>query len=351
MTGTSGRVTIAEAPTEPHRGCVLVTGGAGYVGSHVCKQLALAGYTPVTYDSMGTGHASLVRWGPLEVGDVTDRARLDEVMRRYAPTAVLHFAAHAYVGESVRDPGRYYANNVGGSLALLASMVAHGVDALVFSSTCATFGTPTRLPITEDHAQAPISPYGASKAMVERILRDHDRAHGLRSVSLRYFNAAGADPDGETGELHVPETHLIPLVLEVAAGTLPAIDILGDDYPTPDGTCIRDYVHVTDLARAHVLALDHLGGGGPSTAFNLGTGRGASVLEVVEQVRAVTGAEIPVRVRSRRPGDPPELVAASGRAATELGWVPARSQLSDIVRDAWGWRGAQARVTRAPRSS
>ena len=322
-------------------GSVLVTGGAGYVGSHVCKRLAQAGYTPVTYDNLARGHRSLVRWGPFELGDVTDRAALDEVMRRHRPTAVIHLAAYAYVEESMHEPGRYYANNVGGSLTLLGSMVANGVDALVLSSTCATFGTPTRLPISEDHPQHPISPYGASKAMVERILCDFDRTHGLRSVALRYFNAAGADPEGETGERHDPETHLIPRVLEVAAGTRRVIEIFGDDHPTPDGTCVRDYVHVTDLAEAHVLALRALERGGPTTAYNLGTGAGVSVREIIEQVRLTTGAEVGVRIRPPRPGDPPTLVSASRRAATELGWQPARSSLATIVADAWRWHEAR----------
>jgi UDP-arabinose 4-epimerase len=324
---------------------VLVTGGAGYVGSHVCKLLARADYTPVTFDSLEHGHRSLVRWGPLEVGDLADRGRLDAVMRAYRPRAVLHFAAYAYVGESMRDPGRYYRNNVGGTLNLLDAMVGHEVAQLVFSSTCATFGIPQRTPIDEEHPQVPINPYGASKLMVERILRDYEAIHGLRSVALRYFNAAGADPDGEVGELHDPETHLIPLVLDAAAGTRPAVEVYGDDYPTRDGSCVRDYVHVSDLADAHVRALDHLATDGPSAAFNLGTGTGSSVFEVIEQVHTTTGRGFPVDVLERRAGDPPELVAATGRATTELRWRPERSGLAEIVEDAWRWRVAPRSTT------
>lgn len=316
---------------------VLVTGGAGYVGSHVCKLLRSAGYTPVAYDSLETGHEEAVRWGPLEVGDLLDHERLAGVVREYRPEAVLHFAAYAYVGESVTDPGRYYRNNVGGTLSLLRTMVEQGLTRLVFSSTCATFGTPDRLPIGDDAPQAPINPYGASKLMVERILRDHDAAHQLRSVALRYFNAAGADPDAETGELHDPETHLIPLLLDVASGRRSTIEVYGDGYPTPDGSCIRDYVHVTDLADAHLRALRHLEAGGASAAMNLGTGTGSSVFEVVEQVRAITGADVPVAIRGPRPGDPAELVAAVERARTVLGWQPERSDLATIVADAWRW--------------
>lgn len=317
---------------------MLVAGGAGYIGSHVCKHLAAAGYVPVTYDSLENGHRSAVRWGPLEVGDLLDQRRLDEVMARHRPEAVLHFAAYAYVGESVEQPLRYYRNNVAGSLALLEAMVDHSIDRIVFSSTCATYGTPASLPIAEGDPQEPINPYGASKLMVERILRDLDTSSGVRSVTLRYFNAAGADPEGEAGEQHDPETHLIPLVLEAAAGDRPHVEVYGDDYPTRDGSCIRDYVHVSDLAEAHVRALGYLEAGGASTALNLGTGIGSSIFEVIDQVRATTGAEVQVRVRDRRPGDPAELVAAPGAAASVLGWQPQRSTLTDIVADAWRWR-------------
>lgn len=317
---------------------VLVTGGAGYVGSHACKRLAAAGYTPVTLDSLENGHRRLVRWGPLEVGDLRDADRVNAVVGHYAPVAVLHFAAYAYVGESMRDPGRYYRNNVGGTVNLLDAMVDHGVERLVFSSTCATFGTPDRVPITENHPQSPINPYGASKLMVERILRDYDQIHGLRSIALRYFNAAGADPDGETGERHLPETHLIPLAMDAALGEGPPLEVYGDDYPTADGSCVRDYVHVSDLADAHVGALTHLEAGSHSTAFNLGTGTGSSVFEVLDQVRTTTGRDLEVHIRGRREGDPAELVADAGRASEGLGWRPRRSKLADIVGDAWQWR-------------
>jgi UDP-arabinose 4-epimerase len=316
---------------------VLVTGGAGYIGSHACKSLAQAGYTPVSFDSLIYGHRSAARWGPLEVGDVADRGRLDEVLERYRPAAVMHFAAYAYVGESVENPGKYYRNNVAGSLTLLEAMRDHGIDKLIFSSTCSTYGMPQAIPIPEDHPQRPINPYGASKLMVERMLRDFDQAHGLRSVSLRYFNAAGADPDGETGEDHEPETHLVPLVLDAAAGKRPHVTIFGDDYDTADGTCIRDYIHVTDLAEAHVLALQALDQGAATTAYNLGNGRGFSVKEVIEAARRVTGRSIPVGLGPRRPGDPPTLVGDAGKAIAQLGWRPRHAELSTIVATAWKW--------------
>jgi UDP-arabinose 4-epimerase len=330
--------------TAVERGAVLVTGGAGYIGSHTCKALHAAGFTPVTYDDLRRGHTDAVRWGPLEVGSLQDADRLREVFAVHQPVAVLHFAALAYVGESMREPGRYYENNVGGTVALLEAMRHTGVTQLVFSSTCATFGVPVGDTIGDDDPQEPINPYGASKLMVERVLRDHETAHGLRWVSLRYFNAAGADPDGELGERHDPETHLLPLVLAAAAGDRDAVEVYGDDYPTPDGSCIRDYVHVSDLADAHVRALTYLRSGGASTACNLGTGTGSSVLEVIDQVQATTGRPVPVRRSPRRPGDPPTLVAAVDRATSLLGWVPTRSSLPTIVDDAWRWyRGAGGR--------
>jgi UDP-arabinose 4-epimerase len=319
------------------RGTVLVTGGAGYIGSHTCKALHRDGFTPVTYDDLSRGHADAVRWGPLVVGALQDAGRLREVFDSYRPVAVLHFAALAYVGESMREPGRYYENNVGGTVALLEAMRSVDVDQLVFSSTCATFGVPSGGAIGDDDPQDPINPYGASKLMVERVLRDYAAIHGLRSVSLRYFNAAGADPDGELGERHDPETHLLPLVLATAAGDRPDVEVYGDGYPTPDGSCVRDYVHVSDLADAHVRALTYLQTGGESTACNLGTGTGSSVLEVIEQVRDTTGRLVEMRVCPPRPGDPPTLVAAVDRATTLLGWEPARSSLATIVEDAWRW--------------
>jgi UDP-arabinose 4-epimerase len=315
---------------------ILVTGGAGYVGSHVCKALARRGHEPVAYDSLERGHRDLVRWGPLERGDVRDAARLDTVFARHRPEAVVHLAAYAYVGESWQDPGRYYLNNVTGAVTLLAAMVRFGVDRIVFSSTCATYGH-AEGPLVETHPQRPTNPYGASKLMVEGILADFDVAHSVRSVALRYFNAAGADPDAEIGERHDPETHLIPLVLQAAAGERDAVHVHGDRYPTPDGTCIRDYVHVSDLATAHAQALDYLAAGGTSTALNLGTGAGWSVLQVIDVARRVTGRPIPTHIRGARPGDPPALVAAPGRAEAVLAWRPSRPDLDMIVADAWRW--------------
>jgi UDP-arabinose 4-epimerase len=316
---------------------VLVTGGAGYIGSHACKALAQAGYEPVAYDNLVYGHRESVRWGPLEIGDTADEARLVEVIERHRPVAALHFAAFAYVGESVTDPGKYYRNNVGGTIGLLEALRRCEVRRLVFSSTCATYGIPETGNIAEDHPQAPINPYGRSKLMVEAILRDYDAACGLRSLSLRYFNAAGADPDGEIGEHHDPETHLIPLILDAALGRRPHITIFGSDYDTPDGTCIRDYIHVTDLAAAHVQALAALEGGEPTGAINLGIGAGYSVREVIDAARRITGREIPSTNGPRRPGDPARLVAAADRARTVLGWTPAHPDLDAIIGTAWRW--------------
>jgi UDP-arabinose 4-epimerase len=313
---------------------VLVTGGAGYIGSHACKALAAAGHNPVVYDNLSSGHRQAVKWGPLEVGDVGDHARLTEVMVRRRPEAVMHFAAHIEVGESISDPAKYYGNNVAGTLTLLRAMRQEGVGSLVFSSTCATYGEPTAVPIDEGHRQAPINPYGRSKLMIETILGDFRTAYGLRSLSLRYFNAAGADPDGEIGEDHDPETHLIPLVLRAAAGG-GAITIFGDDYQTPDGACIRDYTHVSDIAAAHVLSLKRLAAPEGSPALNLGTGAGLSVKAIIDVARKVTGRPIEVRVGPRRPGDPPVLVADPRRARAELGWRPAHSSPAEIVETAW----------------
>jgi UDP-arabinose 4-epimerase len=316
---------------------VLVTGGAGYIGSHTCKALSKAGLTPVTYDNLVTGHEASVKWGPLERGDILDRARLDTVLHKYQPSAVLHFAAYAYVGESVIQPAKYYRNNVSGALTLLEAMRHHGVTQMVFSSSCSTYGTPQSIPIGENHPQDPINPYGASKLMTERMLADFGAAYNLRSVSLRYFNAAGADPDGEIGEDHDPETHLIPLVLKAAAGECPNITIYGTDYDTPDGTCIRDYVHVTDLAEAHVLAFRALEQGCDSSNYNLGTGHGFSVREVIRTANVASGRNIPVVEGGRRPGDPARLVADAKRAKVELGWHPQYGDLSQIIATAWNW--------------
>ncbi len=319
-------------------GTVLVTGGAGYVGSHACKTLARAGYTPVTYDSLVHGHDWAVKWGPLEIGDILDSARLEEVITRYRPEAVMHFAAFANVAESVADPAKYYRNNVVGTLSLLDAMRAHGVDRMVFSSTCAVYGVPESVPISEAAALDPINPYGASKAMIERILADYGLAHGLSSVALRYFNAAGADPEGEIGEAHDPETHLIPLVLDAAAGDRPDITVFGDDYDTADGTCIRDYIHVGDLAEAHVLALKELESRDGQIVFNLGTGEGVSILEVIETARRVTGREITVKQGARRAGDPDILLADATRARSDLGWRPRHMDIADVIETAWRWR-------------
>jgi UDP-arabinose 4-epimerase len=316
---------------------VLVTGGAGYIGSHACKALSKAGYLPVTFDSLVYGHEWAVKWGPLERGDILDRARVDDLMAQYRPIAIMHFAAFAYVGESVSDPGKYYRNNVAGSLNLLESARDHGVDKFIFSSTCATYGVPDRLPITEDTPQRPINPYGASKLMVERMLADFDAAHGLRSIALRYFNAAGADPDGEIGEWHEPETHLVPLVLDAASGRRPGVTVFGADYDTPDGTCIRDYIHVTDLANAHVQALGALEMGSQSTVYNLGNGEGFSVLDVVHAVERVTGLTVPASRGDRRVGDPAALVSDAALARDELGWQPQITSIDEIVRTAWAW--------------
>jgi len=322
---------------------VLVTGGAGYIGSHACKALALAGYTPIAYDNLVYGHEWAVKWGPLEVGDIADRARLDAVIGTYRPSAVMHFAAFAYVGESVAHPLKYYRNNVAGTLTLLEAMRDHNIDRMIFSSTCATYGVPEVVPIPEDHPQQPINPYGASKLMVERMLADAGAAHRLRAIALRYFNAAGADPEAETGEDHDPETHLIPLVLDAAAGRRPQVTVFGNDYPTPDGTCIRDYIHVTDLAQAHVLALRELEGAacqGPGPlfrAYNLGNGQGFSVKEVIGMAERVTGRKVPVQMGERRPGDPPVLIGDAGKMVGDLGWRPEYAELENIVRTAWVW--------------
>lgn len=329
--------------------CVMVTGGAGYIGSHACKALAAAGWTPVTFDNLSCGHRWAVRWGPLVHGNLADTALLQQTLRRHQVRAVLHFAANAYVGESMRDPGKYFRNNAAGTFSLLEAMVAAGVPHLVLSSTCATYGQPERLPLDEDHPQAPLNPYGESKLFIERSLKWYEQAHGLQSVVLRYFNAAGADADGEIGEDHEPETHLIPLVMQAALGVGPPVQVFGTDYPTRDGTAERDYVHVTDLAEAHVAALAHLAAGRPGAALNLGTGQGHTVNEVIRAVEAAAGRRVPVQLAARRPGDPAALVAASGRAAGLLGWQPRHSDLDTIIRTAWAWhrRHALPRLRRA----
>lgn len=325
------------SPAVADRPPVLVTGGAGYIGAHACKALARAGYTPVAYDNLAFGHAAAVKWGPLEHGDILDRARLDAVIATHAPIAIMHFAAFAYVGESVTDPGKYYRNNTVGSLTLLEAARDHGIRHFIFSSTCATYGTPERLPITEGAAQHPINPYGASKLMVERMLSDFGAAHDMRHIALRYFNAAGADPDNEIGEKHDPETHLIPLVLDAASGRRPDVTVFGTDYDTHDGTCVRDYIHVTDLADAHVKALQALEAGQASDVYNLGIGRGFSVTEVITAVERVTGLRVPVQFGPRRAGDPAALISDASKAQEDLSWSPQFPELEEIVRTAWAW--------------
>jgi UDP-glucose-4-epimerase GalE len=316
---------------------VLVTGGAGYIGSHTCKALAAGGFFPVTIDSLVYGHEWAVKWGPLIKGDINDRDLLDHVFATYRPVAVLHFAAFAYVGESVISPDKYYRNNVAGTITLLDAMRAHGCRNLVFSSTCATYGIPHTIPIPEDHEQRPINPYGWSKLMIEQIMRDYERAYGIRHASLRYFNAAGADPEGEIGEDHDHETHLIPLVIQAAFGQRSCVEIYGTDYPTPDGTAIRDYIHVTDLAAVHVLSLQHLLDGKESAFLNVGTGLGYSVREVIKAVELASLLKVPVRESPRRAGDPPALVAEPVKAISTFGWQPRFTNINAIIESAVRW--------------
>lgn len=319
---------------------ILVVGGGGYIGSHTCLDLAEKGYTPIVYDNFSNGHREFVKWGPVEEGDIRDRARLDEVFRKYAPAAVIHFAALIEVGESVKDPLAFYENNVAGSLTLFAAARAANCRRLVFSSTCATYGVPEQTPMTETHPQAPINPYGRSKLITEEILRDLCAHDGFRAVTLRYFNAAGADPEGRIGERHDPETHAVPLAIEAALGRRNGFSIFGDDYDTRDGSCVRDFVHVMDLAEAHTRAIDHLLNDGRSVALNLGTGKGTTVKELLAAIGDVVGREIAITQASRRPGDTAALVADNSMARDVLGWVP-RNDLSSIVSTAWKWH-AQA---------
>jgi len=316
---------------------ILVTGGAGYIGSHACKALARAGYTPVTYDNLCTGWREAVKFGPFEQGDLTDRDRLDDVFARYRPEAVMHFAALSQVGESMREPGLYWHNNVCGSLSLISAAVAAGCMNFVFSSTCATYGDQDGVTLDENSTQAPINAYASSKRAIEDMLKDFSASHGLRHVIFRYFNVAGADADAEVGEFHQPETHLIPLMLDAIDGKRPALTIHGDDYDTPDGTCIRDYVHVSDLVDAHVLGVNWLEQKKGDAVFNLGTGTGFSVREVIDASRAVTNREVPHSVGPRRPGDATRLVSGSVRAMEQLGWKPARSDMATMIADAWRW--------------
>jgi UDP-arabinose 4-epimerase len=319
---------------------VLVTGGAGYIGSHTCKQLAAVGHAPIVFDDLTQGHEWAVKWGPLERGSLDDPARLAEVFATHRVDAVIHFAASALVGESMTHPGKYFRNNTLGTLNLLEAMRAAGVGTIVFSSTCATYGDPVRVPIDEGHPQVPVNPYGESKLMVEKMLRWYGECHDVRWMALRYFNAAGADPDGEIGEAHDPESHLIPLVIGGALGTRRPVKVFGTDYPTADGTAIRDYIHVVDLADAHLRAIDRLGAGTPSQAVNLGTGVGQSVRQVIDTVGEVSGRHVPFDLAPRRAGDPPELVADPSRARDVLGWRPRYGDLRTLVEHAWKWHSS-----------
>lgn len=316
---------------------VLVTGGAGYIGAHACKALKAAGFIPVTFDNLSTGWRDAVKFGPFEHGDLLDRARLDAVFATWQPVAVMHFAALSQVGESMTDPGRYWRENVTGALNLIEASIMGGSPHFVFSSTCATYGDKDEVTLTEDTPQTPINAYGGSKLAIEGMLRDFTARGDLEAVIFRYFNVAGADPEAEVGECHQPESHLIPLMLDAITGKRPALTIFGTDYPTPDGTCIRDYVHVMDLVEAHVLGLRWLQEGRGSRAFNLGTGSGFSVREVVEASRAVTNRAVPMIEGPRRPGDCVRLVSGSSRAEADLGWRPDRSTLDQMIADAWRW--------------
>jgi UDP-arabinose 4-epimerase len=325
---------------------ILVTGGAGYIGSHTCKALRQAGFTPVVYDDLSRGNPEAVKWGELVAGELADGALLRATLARIHPAAVVHFAAYAYVGESIDNPALYHRNNVDGTEELIAAMRDCGVRRIVFSSSCAVYGAPRTVPIGEDAPFDPVSPYGATKAACERMLQERAAAATLTFMALRYFNAAGADPDGEIGECHVPETHAIPLMLDAAAGERPAFTIFGDDYPTADGTCIRDYIHVGDLADAHVRAVHDLIGGGASAALNLGTGRGWSVRELVDMTRRVTGRDVPLRIGPRRAGDPPALVCDPARARARLGWAPRFADVAQAIAHAWRWREGGRRTFR-----
>jgi len=318
-------------------GYILIVGGAGYIGSHVNKLLNMKGYLTIVFDNLIYGHRAFVKWGEFILGDLADKEQIRLCFKRYPVRAVMHFSAYAYVGESVTDPARYYFNNLANTLNLLDVMREFDVKYFIFSSTCATYGIPRYLPITEDHPQSPINPYGRSKLMVEEILKDYDKAYGFKHVNLRYFNAAGSDPDGEIGESHDPETHLIPLVLDVAGGKRENVKIFGTDYETHDGTCIRDYIHVMDLADAHILALEYLFNGGGSQAFNLGNGKGFSVREVINTAKKVTGKEIKTVEWDRREGDPSVLVGSAKKSRNILKWEPQFDELEVIIETAWKW--------------
>jgi UDP-glucose 4-epimerase len=315
---------------------ILVTGGAGYIGSHTCLALTEKGYTPVVYDNLVNGHREFVQWGPFELGDVRERERLEEVIGLYKPAAIIHFAGLIEVAESITNPIAFFDNNVSGSLALFAAALQAGINKVVFSSTCATYGIPQEIPMRESHPQLPISPYGTSKLLVERILRDLGTYQNLRSVILRYFNAAGADIQGRIGEWHNTESHVIPIAIDVARGKRSLFKIYGSDYPTPDGTCIRDFIHVADLADAHARSIDYLLTDGPSIALNLGTGRGTSVKQLVHAIEMISKIRLPIEFATRREGDPPELVADNTKAKSTLQWQPVHD-LEAIVKSAWDW--------------
>lgn len=323
--------------TNSPRATVLVTGGAGYIGSHACKAIKAAGHTPVTFDNLSTGWVDAVKFGPFEEGDLLDPGRLADVMERHRPDAVIHFAAFSDVGEATRDPGKYWRNNVAGSLNLIEAMLAVDCKTMVFSSTCAVYGDADGITVDEAQPTQPLNAYGASKLAIEKMLADFEVSHGLRSVVFRYFNVAGADPEGDVGEHHRPETHLIPLMLDAVDGQRPALTIYGTDYDTPDGTCVRDYVHVSDLVDAHVAGLQHLQAGRGSATFNLGTGHGFSVREVVYASGAVTNRDVPITEGDRRAGDATRLVSGSTKASDVLGWDPKRSTMQQMIRDAWRW--------------
>lgn len=315
---------------------ILVVGGAGYIGSHTCLLLAERGYEPVVYDNLSNGHEEFVRWGPFEQGDIRDRARLDEVIAKHKPKAVMHFAALIEVGESVKEPVAFYDNNVIGALTLLSCTLNAGIDAFVFSSTCATYGLPERVPLDEQHPQAPINPYGRTKLIIEQALKDFGTYKNLRSVILRYFNAAGADFEGRIGEWHTPETHAIPLAIDAALGRREGFKVFGTDYDTRDGTCVRDYIHVLDLADAHVRAVDYLLAGGSTVELNLGTGTGTTVKELLNTISDISGRPFPVTYADRREGDSTTLVANNDKAREVLGWDP-QYTLKDIISSAWQW--------------
>lgn len=320
---------------------ILVVGGAGYIGSHTCKHLAENGFAPIVFDNLSEGYAEFVRWGPLVQGDIRDRAALDAAIAAHKPVAIIHFAALIEVGESVTEPERFYENNVGGALNIAAAARAAGNIPIIFSSTCATYGVPQAEVLTEDHPQNPISPYGRTKLMAEMILRDFDMAYGLRSVALRYFNASGAADDGSIGEAHRVETHLIPRAILARLGRLADFSIFGDDYDTPDGSAVRDYVHVADLADAHLKAAQYLIAGGATEQINIGSGNGFSVFEIINAVEEVSGGKVPVTMGPRRAGDPPKLVGSVDKARDILGFVPQHSEVTNVVRSAWDWHKKQ----------